>query len=258
MTSDDEQQRVQRALEVAVPDEADGLVARDGRAGHVGVDAAEVRHEALRPRPLPDVDGRAGCGAGSARSIRRSAAGAPAAHRRARPAAGSGSSGSVASLSAKSRAICPWSCSSAGPARREVGAGRACRGPRRSWPGRAVPRGWPCRPPPRWRAAGGAAASRAARAARPDRAPAPARRARAPPAARAAAISFDLLRLAVGHQHQDALDLGDRRQGGEGLAAFCRSSSRLEAVASAAKPERPARPGSAPPTRRTPRPWPGA
>ena len=55
---DHEQERVQGALEVAVPDEADGLVARDGRAGDVGVHAPEIRHEALGARLLPDVDGR--------------------------------------------------------------------------------------------------------------------------------------------------------------------------------------------------------
>ena len=43
---------------LVVPDEANGLVARDRWSGDVGVHPPEIRHEALRPRLLPDVHGR--------------------------------------------------------------------------------------------------------------------------------------------------------------------------------------------------------
>ena len=52
----DDQERVDRALLVGALHVVDRLEGDDGRARHLGVDAPEVRDEALGAVPIPDVD----------------------------------------------------------------------------------------------------------------------------------------------------------------------------------------------------------
>ena len=120
-------------------------------------------------------------------------------------------------MSAKSRAICPCSCSSAGPACRASARASLSRSASSlAWTGSHLALGLLA--PLLGRQAAGAAASVSSGA-------------RSSAGSRAVAVAdphgrhqrgelldeLDLLGLAVRHQHQDALDLGHRRQGGEGI-----------------------------------------